>query len=53
MNKQEQVKYYWQRIDKQERRIEELANRGLSYHYEMQKRKSLLNNVKRLENEQN
>jgi hypothetical protein len=42
-------KYYWQRINDIEARIEELANRGVPYYIETKKRKSLLNNVRRLE----
>lgn len=51
MNKSEQIKYYWQRINKIEERIEELANKGSDYSIETKKRKSLLTNVKRLERE--
>jgi hypothetical protein len=51
MEKQEQIKIYWNRINKIEERIEELARKGLSYGVETQKRKSLLTNVKRLEKE--
>lgn len=47
--KQEQIKAYWIRINKIEKRIEELANKGVNYLEETNKRKSLLNNVKRLE----
>ena len=43
------IKYYWQRISDIEKRIEELSNKGVNYSIEIQKRKSLLNNVRRLE----
>ena len=49
MEKQEQIKAYWNRINKIEERIEELARKGLSYGVETQKRKSLITNVRRLE----
>ena len=43
----------WNRIDKVESRIEELNKKGLDYYSETHKRKSLLNNVKRLERKKN
>jgi len=49
MNKKEQIKSYWDRINKVEERIGELSGKGASFSAEVQKRKSLLNNVKRLE----
>ena len=49
MDKKEQIKSYWNRINKVEERIGELSGKGASYSAEVQKRKSLLNNVKRLE----
>lgn len=49
MEKQEQIKSYWNRIGKIEERIQELANKGLDYSAETHKRKSLLTNVRRLE----
>ena len=49
MNKKEQIKAYWSRISKIEERIDDLAKKGSSYNTEVNKRKSLINNVKRLE----
>ena len=49
MKTKEQIKSYWNRINKIESRIEELNRKGLNYSVETHKRKSLLNNVKRLE----
>ena len=48
MNKQEQIKSYWIRINELEKRIEELSNKGADYSAEEKKRKSLLMNVERL-----
>jgi hypothetical protein len=49
MEKQKQIKAYWNRIGKIEEKIQELARRNLDYSAETHKRKSLLTNVKRLE----
>jgi archaellum component FlaC len=49
MDKKEQIKSYWDRINKIEERIGELSGKGAGFSAEVQKRKSLLNNVKRLE----
>ena len=51
MNKKEQIKTYWIRINKIEERIDELSRKGVDYLVETNKRKSLLTNVKRLEKE--
>jgi phage terminase large subunit len=48
MKKEEQIKSYWERINKLEKRIEELSNKGASHLIEDKKRMSLLQNVKRL-----
>ena len=48
MEKLIQIRRYWDRIGKIEERIEELAGKGVDYSIETKKRKSLLNNVKRL-----
>jgi len=48
MEKQEQIKAYWNRIRKIEERIQELARRNLDYSIEIHKRKSLLTNIKRI-----
>ena len=53
MKTKEQIKSYWNRINKIESRIEELNKKGLDYSVETYKRKSLLNNVKRLEKNNN
>ena len=53
MKTKEQIKSYWNRINKIESRIEELNRKGLNYSVETHKRKSLLNNVKRLEKNNN
>jgi uncharacterized protein (UPF0335 family) len=53
MNKEKQIKSYWDRIGKLEERIQELSRRNLNYSGEVTKRKSLLTNVKRLEKEKN
>ncbi len=47
--KETKIKGYWGRIDKIEHRIEELSQRGADYSGEMIKRKSLLQNVRRIE----
>jgi DNA repair exonuclease SbcCD ATPase subunit len=51
MDKQKQIKAYWDRIGKIEDKIQELARKNLDYSTETHKRKSLLTNVKRLESE--
>ncbi|MBU0958249.1 MAG: hypothetical protein KKF56_05580 [Nanoarchaeota archaeon] len=47
--KEQQIENYWNRINKLEGRIEELSLKGVDYSIETKKRKSLLQNVKRLD----
>ena len=49
MAKNEIIKAYWIKINKIEEKIHKLNMKGLDYTIEEPKRKSLLNNVKRLE----
>lgn len=49
MNIKSQIKSYWERISKIESHIEELANRGINYSIESNKRKEMIKNVKHIE----
>ena len=48
---EEKIKAYWIRINEIEERIQKLSNKGVDYFAEEVKRKSLINNVRRLERE--
>lgn len=48
MNKERQIKAYYERMDKLAIKIEDLANKNQPYHIEQNKWKSMYENVRRL-----